>query len=662
MADLSTYAGPAEIASASELGTIATLKRGFQISPEVARGLWLTLLLAVGGAVGRTVVPITVQRVIDDGILSDGGPDFNQVIRLAGLAIGILFAAGICTSAMNFRLISRTEAGLASLRIKAFRHIHDLSVLTQNTESRGALVSRVTSDVDSISQFMQWGGIMLVVSTLQLLVSSILMLTFSVPLTLVVWACFIPLFLVFRLTSPRVTAAFLVLREQTGELLGAISETVVGAEVIRAYGVGARALARIDSAIDRARSAQGRAQLMVSSTFTAGNLISNLTLAAVIVVGTRLGMGGALTAGQVVAFLFLVQLFTGPVQMATEILNELQNALAGWRRVIAIVETPIDIAEPDNPVPWPTASVANTRRTGIAAKVSADLGSAPVGNGRDITPTSTSDITPTSTSETSPNGTGETLPNGTGEIELIAVWYRYPDGPFALSDINLKLPAQKRIAIVGQTGGGKTTLAKLICRLIDPTKGAVKLAGVDLRNLSLADLRDHIILVPQEGFLFDGTIADNVSYAARRPVTEQDLTTCFTNLGLGDWLAELPDGLQTEVGQRGESLSAGERQLVALARAAIAEPELLVLDEATSAVDPATEVRIGRAIEVLTQGRTTITIAHRLATAENADQVIVVDQGRIAEQGTAAQLIQQNGVFAKMHEAWKAGVDSTVGD
>ena len=625
------------IAKASDLGTIATLKKGFQISPEIRRGLWFTLLLAIGAAAGRTVVPLTVQQVIDDGILAAGGPNLGAVLRLAGLAIGALFVSALCASAMNFRLIARTEAGLASLRVKAFRHIHDLSVLTQNTERRGALVSRVTTDVDSISQFMQWGGIMLVVSFLQIIVSSILMLTFSPWLTLVVWLCFIPLFFVFRLTAPKVSAAYLALREQTGALLGTISETVVGAETVRAYGVGQRTLNRIDKAIDKTRRAQGRAQFMVASTFTAGNLISNLTLAAVIVVGTRLGMAGALTAGQVVAFLFLVQLFTGPVQMATEILNELQNALAGWRRVIAIVETPIDIAEPAHATAWP---------------------------------------------------------NGPGQITLENVWYAYPQAPlpqdgddiegensppapessprnfadpiepqtYALENINLTFPPHKRVAIVGQTGGGKTTLAKLVCRLIDPTRGRIVLDGVDLRDLSLAELRKHIVLVPQEGFLFEGTIAENVQYAANRQtsaanrkMSDAELTAAFDSIGLGDWLAEVPDGLATQVGQRGESMSAGERQLIALARAAVAEPELLVLDEATSAVDPATEVQIGRAIEALTAGRSTITIAHRLSTAESADLVVVVDNGLIVEVGTAKDLIAANGVFTRMHEAWTAG-------
>ena len=169
----------AQIGTTSQLGTFATLRQGFRISPEIARGLWLTLLLAIGAAAGRIVVPLTVQQVIDDGILAAGGPDLSQILRLAGLAMLALVGAGLCSSAVNFRLVSRTEAGLAGLRVKAFRHIHDLSALTQNTERRGSLVSRVTSDIDTITQFMQWGGIMLVVSALQLTVASILMFTFS---------------------------------------------------------------------------------------------------------------------------------------------------------------------------------------------------------------------------------------------------------------------------------------------------------------------------------------------------------------------------------------------------------------------------------------------------------------------------------------------------
>jgi ABC-type multidrug transport system fused ATPase/permease subunit len=593
----------ASIASASSLGVLATLRRGVQISPQIVQGVGWTLALAVLAAVGRVVVPVAVQRAVDDGVLAAGGPDVARVAGLAGLAAAAVLAAAVCSALVNVRLVSRTEAGLAALRVRAFRHVHDLATLTQGTERRGSLVSRVTSDVDTISLFVQWGGIMLLVSTLQLLVASALMLVYSWQLTLVVWACFVPLYLVLRFAQKHVNGAYTRVRERVGAMLAAVSEAVVGAETVRAYGVGARTGRRVGAAVESTRRAQGRAQLLVASSFSSGTLVSNLALAAVVVVGAHLGVGGALTAGQVVAFLFLVQLFTGPVQMATEILNELQNAVAGWRRVLAVVETPVDVAEASDAV-----------------------GS----------------------------------PRGPAHVELRGVRFGYPGGPEVLHGVDLVLPARAKVAVVGQTGSGKTTIAKLVTRLMDPTAGQVLLDGVDLRRLTLASLRERVVLVPQEGFLFDGTVAQNAAYGLRDverlpdDVVRERVAAAFAALGLTDWLADLPAGLDTPVGQRGEALSAGERQLVAIARAYLAAPDLLVLDEATSAVDPATEVRIARALDSLTTGRTTITIAHRLSTAEASDLVVVVDAGHVVEVGPHAELAGGGGVYARMHASWVA--------
>ncbi|WP_020014735.1 ABC transporter ATP-binding protein [Promicromonospora sukumoe] len=597
----------ARIESASGLGVFATLRRGIEISPEITRGLWVTLLLASLAAAGRVVVPLAVQQTIDVGVLADGGPDVGQVALLASLAAGALVLAALCAALVNVRLFRSAEAGLATLRVKAFRHVHDLSTLTQNTERRGALVSRVTNDVDTVSLFVQWGGIMLLVSVLQVLVATGLMLVYSPILTAVVWIAFIPMFLVIRFGQKYVNRAYTLVRERVGAMLGAISESVVGAETVRAYGVAERTGRRIGASVEATRTAQARSQILVAATFSSGVLISNLVLAVVVVVGTFLGVGGGLSAGELVAFLFLVQLFTGPVQMATEILNELQNAVAGWRRVIAVIETPVQVAE----------------KPGAA-----------------------------------------TQERGPAHVTLRDVRFAYPGGPEVLHGVTLDLPPRTKVAVVGQTGSGKTTIAKLVTRLMDPTAGAVELDGTDLRDLSFASLRERVVLVPQEGFLFDGTVLDNAAYGLRAPLETGDheadsghraaVEHAFTELGLADWVADLPDGLDTAVGQRGEALSAGERQLVAIARAYLAQPDLLVLDEATSAVDPATEVRIARALDSLTAGRSTITIAHRLSTAEASDLVVVVDQGHVAEVGPHAQLAAADGIYAQMHASWVA--------
>jgi putative ABC transport system ATP-binding protein len=220
-----------------------------------------------------------------------------------------------------------------------------------------------------------------------------------------------------------------------------------------------------------------------------------------------------------------------------------------------------------------------------------------------------------------------------------------------LHDVDLEIAPRTRVAVVGETGSGKTTFAKLLTRLMDPTAGRVLLSGVPLDEVRFASLRRRVVMVPQDGFLFDTTVAANVRYG-RPEASDEDLLLAFTELGLLDWLEALPDGLRTPVGERGESLSVGERQLVAIARAYVADPDLLVLDEATSAVDPATEVRLSRALDSLTRGRTTLTIAHRLSTAEAADEVLVVDKGVVVQRGPHRELAAVPGIYADLHASW----------
>ena len=585
-------------ASVGEEGAWATLRRGLQLAPEFRVGLGGTLLLALIATAGRVVVPVAVQQTIDSG-LRDGDPDLGLVRAVVAAAALAIVVTAVSNYLMNLRLYRTTETGLSALRVRAFRHVHDLSVLHQASERRGSLVSRVTSDVDTISQFMQWGGILLIVSGGQLMLATVLMLFYSWQLTLLVYVCFIPLVVAIRLIQSRLTAAYTIIRERVGVLLGAVAESVVGAQVIRAYGVEARTAERIDEAIANHQRSQVRAQTLAAGMFSTGEIVAALANAGVIVLGVYLGIDGQITAGQLVAFLFLVTLFVGPVQIGTEVLNEAQTAVAGFRRVLQVIDTPSDVADP-----------------ALRADGGALLPPGPLG--------------------VCFEGVGFSYPGATGE---------------ALSDVELEIAPQQRVAIVGETGGGKTTFAKLLTRLMDPSRGRVLLSGVPLTDVRFDSLRSRVVMVPQDGFLFDTTVAENVRYG-RLDATDDEIALAFADLGLADWVESLPLGVQTPVGERGESLSVGERQLVAVARAYIADPDLLVLDEATSAVDPATEVRLQRALDGLTRGRTSVAIAHRLSTAEAADEVLVVDHGRVVQRGSHADLVAVPGVYAGLHASW----------
>lgn len=578
-----------------EISGWQTLKRGAEISPELKEGLWGTVALALLGTAGRVVVPIAVQQTLDRGINGPDGLDQGFVTQMAVLAALALVLTGVASYLMTARLFTTAERGLSTLRIKAFRHVHDLPLLTQNTERRGALVSRVTSDVDQVSQFLVFGGIIGIISVGQIVVATAIMLVYSWQLTIVVWVCFAPLFLSLQYFQRKLSDAYGTVRRMVGQMLAAVSEPVVGAVVVRTHAIEDRTQARIDEAIARYQAASTKAQGLTAFSFSLGGVSAGLANALVLIVGIWLGFAGDITSGEVLAFAFLVTMFVSPVQMGTQVLTDAQNAIAGWRRVIGILDTPADLDDPGS--------------TGVA------------------------------------------LPHRPLDVEFDRVGFSYPGGPPVLLDVDLSIAAGTRVAVVGETGSGKTTFAKVLTRLMDTTSGAVRLAGQDLRTITFASLRRRVVLVPQEGFLFDSTLLANALYGDL-DAGPDDVLRAVDELGLADWLAGLPRGLETRVGQRGESLSAGERQLVALIRAHLADPDLLVLDEATSAVDPALEMRIGRALEALMSGRTSVTIAHRLSTAENADEVVVFDQGRVVQRGPHAALVAEGGVYGRLHASW----------
>ncbi len=584
-----------------------TVKRGLSLSPELRRGLGVTLWLALVATAGRIIVPVAVQQVIDSGIVQ-GDVDMPRVVQMIGIAFLAVVATATATGFMHLRLATVTETALSGLRVRAFRHIHDLSMLHQASEHRGVLVARVTSDVDQVSRFMQWGGIMLVVFGGQALLALVVMAVYSLPLAGVVVVCLPFITWTMRWFQVRLDKAYLIVRERVGRMLAVLAEVVVGAPVIRAYGIESRTRRRLGDAIESHRVAAVEAGRLSAWFSGAGEQMSSIVVTAVLIVGTVLAVHGSESPGTVVAFLFLVQLFIQPVQMLGEVINEAQTAVAGWRRVLDVLDIPPDVADPG--------------RNGI------DLAREPLG------------------------------------ARFVDVTFRYPrsgetaseaSGHRALDSISVTIEPRSRVAVVGETGSGKTTFAKLLTRLMDPTDGLVLLNGIDARRIRFGSLRDRVVMVPQEGMLFRGTILDNV-LMGRVDADEAAVLGTFAAMGLTEWLGELSLGVRTQVGERGTSLSVGERQLVTLVRAALADPDLLVLDEATSAVDPSTEVRINRALTALTADRTVVTIAHRLSTAEAADRVLVFDGGTLAQDGTHAALVREGGIYGRLFESWQRGV------
>lgn len=581
-------------APARESG-LSVLLRGLRRNPELTEGIWLTLVLALISTAGGSVVPVVVRAALDDGF--GDGVDMPLVTRYVVIGAVLMVAIAITGYWSKVRIFTASERGLANLRVAAFRHVHDLSMLTQNTQRRGSLVSRVTSDVDQISQFLQFTGIMMIISVGQMIVATIVMAFLSWQLTLVVLLSFVPLALSLRWLAGAMSRAYDKVRASVGEMLAVIAEPVVGAAVVRSYGIEERTQERVDVAVRTNYRNNIRAQTITAGAFSAAILVGGIANAAVLAVGVWLGIVGDLTIGTVVAFVFLVGLFTGPAQMATQVISEAQNAISSWRRVLDLLDTPADVVDP--------------------------------------------------------GPAGQPLPEGDLDASFQHVSFAYPDGPTVLEDVDVTIEARQRVAVVGETGSGKTTFAKLLTRLMDPVAGRVELGGVDISHVAFDDLRRHVLMVPQEGFLFDATLGDNLRYGAR-DASDEDLVSAVKRLGLSDWYDALPRGLETRVGQRGESLSAGERQLVALVRSALADPAFLVLDEATSAVDPQTELRATRALDRLLQGRTSVTIAHRLSTAENADRILVFDHGRLVEDGHHDDLVAAGGVYSRLHASWVA--------
>ncbi|TDI54687.1 MAG: ABC transporter ATP-binding protein [Acidobacteria bacterium] len=579
-------------------GTI--IRRAFMEAPVLRHGLRLTLFMAMAGQAITVVTPIVIQQIIDEEILAPTGIDMSGVLQKAAVALVALVIGVVVGRVALLRLVKTSSSGLSDLRSKTFGHIMRQSVLHVQAERRGTLVSRVTSDISTLQEFMEWGGIGLIVGLSQVVLATAVMVIYEWRMALIALGGVVIYLMMMRWFQRILAAKYDEVRHEVGVSLGVMSESISAIPVVRAYGTEDTTKARVASAMEKRFRVEFTTGRFGNILYSTAEIFAGILTATLIVAGVLIGIDQGMSAGTLVAFLFLTNLLIEPLQIVVETLEFAQSAASGLRRVIRVLDDEVEIEEPSDP---------------------------------------------------------EELRPGGLSVRFDHVGYAYPGGPDVLTDISLEVAVGSRVAVVGETGSGKTTFAKLAVRLLDPSEGAIHIGGVQAPKIPLAHLRDRVAFVPQEGFLFDDTIANNVRYG-RTESDDAEIWTAFHELGLGEWVDGLTDGLETRVGERGGSLSAGERQLVAIVRAWIGSPDLLVLDEATSAVDPVLDVALRHAIARLTEGRTSVTIAHRLSTAEGADEVFVFDGGRIVERGRHRDLLKLNGTYAGLYADWASGTNS----
>lgn len=574
-------------------GALSVLRRGLTETPEARAGLVATFFMGLSIAVGKLVVPIVIQRALDKGVLGDEvKPDV--VAQNVGVAFVVVIAAGLISWLTQRRLVVRAQEALAALRNRAFERVHQLSIADHNDTRRGVLVARVTSDAETLSRFVQWGLFSWTVNPTVILGTFAVLAWYSWQIALITAIAYAPVVPILRRLQVKQLSAYDAFRTRVGEMVTTFGESVMGAAVVRAYGVEDRSQRRLDRSIEGRFRARVKAQFYTAFTFIIGDFFGAIALITALVLGISQQDAWGLQAGELVACLFLITLLQSPIAELSETLDQTQTAVAGWRKILDLIDQPPDVVDP------------------IA---------------------------------------GRLIPSGAIEVTTEHLQFSYRAGPPVLRDVSTTIPAGANVAIVGETGSGKTTFAKLLCRLADPSGGVVKLNGVPIDQATAASRQRSVRMAPQDGFLFDTTIRENIRFG-RPDATDADIDRAFEVLDLTWWIQKLPGGLDATVGERGDSLSVGERQLVALVRAALADPGLLILDEATSAVDPETDQALTTALRRLAVGRTLVSIAHRLATAEAADLVMVFDAGELVEMGPHNELVDAGGRYADLHAAW----------
>lgn len=546
--------------------------------------------------VARLSVPLLVQRGVDLGVPplqndGDAGP-LTTVVLL--LLLALVVQAGF---RMTFLLLSGRvgQDVLLTLRRKVFRHFQKLDVSFHDRYTSGRVVSRSTSDIEAIQEMMENGFDSLITAVLTLVGTGVLLLTLDLRLGAVCLLSFPFLLMLSAWFRRESSKAYRLVREISALVIVQFVETMTGVKAVQAYRREPRNQEIFDDLAIRYRDINIKTMRLVAIFMPGVKLIGNITTGVALIYGGYLTMHDEMTIGVLTAFLLYLRMFFEPMQEITQFYNTFQSATSALEKLAVVLDERPAIDDPDRPRP---------------------------------------------------------LQDVKGEVRFDDVRFEYVEGRPVLPGLDLTVPAGQTVALVGTTGAGKTTIAKLIARFYDPTRGSVTLDGIDLREVSQEELRRHVVMVTQENFMFAGSIGDNIRFG-RPDATPEEVRAAARAVGAADFIEALPDGYDTDVAKRGGRLSAGQRQLVAFARAFLADPDVLILDEATSSLDIPSERLVQNALRTVLADRTALIIAHRLSTVEIADRVLVLEHGQILEDGSPAQLTaKEGGKYAALHQAW----------